>query len=240
MSKTLSVLIVENFVINEGPKLDKFKRGAKKVGTGIVTTAVLGSMVLGGGGLAKKYDANRNYDTDMAKSQYAYTERFNSLKDNHKVAISNIDNIEGMKLDSKKRAKDVIYKNYDQDMADNLTDKTNKQVEATYRKDNQHKEGNQDLARAGGLAGIGAVGAVALAAGSKDDKKKQEKKSLKERLNLVKSGMYLNEESDNITALRNKIRQGLIILPGLKGSAADKMEDSIRGWEDQINELEKK
>ena len=39
--------------------------------------------------------------------------------------------------------------------------------------------------------------------------------------------MFLNEE--DITALRNKISQGLILLPGLKGSAADKMEDSIRG-----------
>lgn len=65
--------------------------------------------------------------------------------------------------------------------------------------------------------------------GAKSDKNKQVNKSLKERLNVVKSGMFLNEEPTDITALRNKISQGLILLPGLKGSAADKMEDSIRG-----------
>ena len=179
MSRTLSVLIVENFVFNEGPKLDKFKSGAKKVGQGVALAAVLSSVALGGKGLATKYDANRNYYTDKATSEADYLERFHELNKNHKDAISNIDNIEGMKLDSKNRAKDVIIKNYDEDMADNLTNKTNKQVEATYRKDNQHKEGNQDLAGAGGLAGIGTVGAgaVALAAGSKDDKKKKEKKT---------------------------------------------------------------
>lgn len=63
--------------------------------------------------------------------------------------------------------------------------------------------------------------------GARGEKNKQANKSLKERLNVVKSGMVLNEE--DITALRNKISQGLILLPGLKGSAADKMEDSIRG-----------
>lgn len=80
---------------------------------------------------------------------------------------------------------------------------------------------------------------LAGAIGDRGEKNKQANKSLKERLNTVKSGMFLNEESADITALRNKISQGLILLPGLKGPAADKMEDSIRGWEDRINELKK-
>lgn len=126
MSRTLSVLILENFVINEGPKWEKFK------------------------------DYKRELKTNDNTKEYK--------KDNHTLA--------------------------------------------------------------------GVVGA-------RGGKNKQANKSLKERLNTVKSGMFLNEESADITALRNKISQGLILLPGLKGPAADKMEDSIRGWEDRINELKK-
>ena len=225
MSRTLSVLILENFVINEGPKWDKFKKGAKKVGKGAVIAAALGSATLAGIGGNKISDANRNYQLDMDKSQIQHQAAASDIFRNRIIDINNIDSDNETAPETKNSLKSQIEKNSDRELHNSRIAKTNKQVEATYRRDNQHAKGTQTLAGAG-AAGIGAV---ALAVGSKDKKKKQASKSLKERLNLVKPGVFLNEESADVTALRNKINQGLILLPGLKGSAVDKMEESIRG-----------
>ena len=59
MSRTLSALIVENFVINEGPKWDKFKKGAKKVGRGVATAAVVGGLALNANAAQKAADDNK-------------------------------------------------------------------------------------------------------------------------------------------------------------------------------------
>ena len=239
MSKTLSVLIVENFVINEGPKWDRFKRGLKKVGKGAVTAAALGSIALGGRAGYKVYDADRNYKSDIAQNEADYSERFKSLEKEKRNTIKSLDNQKNMNYDLKKSLKDQTWVSTDRSHSDNYNNRDIKNKRIADIRDNQHTQSKQTLAAAGGLA-VAPLLAGVYALGGKDDKKKQEKKSLKERLNLVKSGMFLNEESADITALRNRISQGLMLLPGLKGSAADKMEDSIRGWEDQIKELENK
>lgn len=60
--------------------------------------------------------------------------------------------------------------------------------------------------------------------------KDNKKKSLKERLELVKSGVFLNEESADVASLRNKISQGLeenIVLDGTRFSATILWSDSL-------------
>lgn len=239
MSKTLSVLILENFVITEGPKWDKFKKGVKKVGRGAVTAATVGAVALGGYGGAKIHNANRNYKTDMAISRSDYEGRKDGLErnylDSHRI-ITNQANLTPEINDSLKERIDRIH---NRNNADNMHFRDNRDKGITKTRDRARAEGKEALVVSGGLA-VAPLLAGVHAAGARSEKKKQAGKSLKERLELVKSGMLLNEESDDITALRNKINQGLIILPGLKGSAADKMEDAIRSWEDQINKLKNK
>ena len=82
MNRTLSVLILENFVINEGPKWENFKKGAKKVGQGAVIAATLGSMALAGKGGTKISDANRNYKPDIAISQSDHERKHHDLAHN--------------------------------------------------------------------------------------------------------------------------------------------------------------
>ena len=58
----------------------------------------------------------------------------------------------------------------------------------------------------------------------------QEKKSLKEKLKLIKSGMFLNEESADVASLRNKISQGLkenIVLDDIRSDATILWSDSL-------------
>lgn len=207
MSRTLSVLIVENFVINEGPKLKKFK----KVGRGTV----------GGKGKKKK------------QTNESLKERLNLVKSGMSLNEESVDTIILIELEKKKERESdghtpesiaSLHNVPVQDILDQIEigikverEHTSDEAEARLiamdhlvelpdyytRLDKMEKEGLQEL--------------------------EQEKKSLKEKLKLIKSGMFLNEESADVASLRNKISQGLILLPGLKGSAANKMEDSIRG-----------
>ena len=211
MSKTLSVLIVENFVINEGPKWEKFKKGIKKVGRGTV----------GAKGKKKK------------QTNESLKERLNLVKSGMSLNEESVDTIILIELEKKKERESdghtpesiaSLHNVPVQDILDQIEigikverEHTSDEAEARLiamdhlvelpdyytRLDKMEEEGLQEL--------------------------EQEKKSLKEKLKLIKSGMFLNEESADVASLRNKISQGLILLPGLKGSAANKMEDSIRG-----------
>lgn len=229
MSKTLSVLIVENFVINEGPKWEKFKKvghGAKKVP---LIAGALGAKgkkkkqadkslkerlnIVKSGMFLNEEDADT---TVLEKERYSDGHTPESIATLHNVPVQDIlDQIEkGIKVEREhttdKAEARLIAMDHLVELPDYYT-----------RLDKMEEEGKMENS-------------------INESEKKQVRKSLKERLELVKAGMFLNEESADITALRNKINQGLILLPGLKGAAADRMEDSIRSWEDQINELEKK
>ena len=177
MSRTWSELIVENFVINEGPKWDKFKRGAKKVGRGVATAAVVGTLALNANAAQKAADNNKiafiQHTEDSRRANQASQDNdgqswYAADKGDYETAYDY----------------SVISRNNAKIAADakEKADKANKQAKK------QQIESHVSSAGAGAAAG-----AAALLALKKGKKKKQENKSLKENLNMVKSEMLLNE-----------------------------------------------
>lgn len=193
-SKTLSILVLENFVINEGPKWDKFKKGAKKARRGAVTGLTIGSIALGGYGGSKMYNADRNYKTDMAISRSDYEGRKDGLERNKFDSHQMIYNHKDLTPETKDSLKERIDKIHNRHDAENRSTRKNRESKITKTRDNQSIQGMQALAGAAGL-GVAPLLAGVHAAGAKSEKKKQKKKSLKESLNKVELGMFLNEES---------------------------------------------
>ena len=282
MSRTLSELILENFVINECPKWDKFKSGAKKVGTGAKVLAALGAK----GEKKKQEKKSLKENLNMVKSEMLLNEAVilaalaatigslglvslltgslaklaikmetkekikdfaNSLRNGKDSSVTvDVMNII-VKKNGSKEEKEEFKKLYDELLSlisrgkleltvatdkKEVLDKRVHNVTGFLQKDEEDKKKNKFSDEKSEKA-YSLIKRMYEIYKSVSDQilqpKKQEKKSLKERLELVKSGMFLNEEPADITTLRNKISQGLILLPGLKGASANKMEDSIRG-----------
>lgn len=213
MNRTLSALILENFVIDEGAKFERIKKGAKKVGYGVAGTVLGTSLLFGGGALKNKHDANKDYKSNHAIVQAQHDEGVNKSYNDAKWKKFDIDWNDDIAPRDKETEKEKITKEHNKSVAASELIKDEETKKLTDTKDKVSKKANRTLKIAGAVASVPLVAGGALALADKDLKMKYHNDRVQANNKKVKKDL---DKIDKNTNAEGKVT-GDVDIEKLKG-----------------------